>query len=112
MLENGELHFLHILYTLLTGSHMIMIALACRDTGLRFAEDIGTYTLLKCSVLRGLEGIDSSKQGVHDSFWTHACDVDQMNEILREKFVELYSMLIKSLPLPRCLKVSKHHIQH
>lgn len=32
--------------------------------------------------------------GVHDSFWTHACDVDQMNQILREKFVELYSMPI------------------
>lgn len=30
--------------------------------------------------------------GVHDSFWTHACDVDQMNQILREKYVELYSM--------------------
>ena len=29
--------------------------------------------------------------GVHDSFWTHACDVDKMNQILREKFVELYS---------------------
>lgn len=29
--------------------------------------------------------------GVHDSFWTHACDVDQMNQILRENFVELYS---------------------
>lgn len=28
--------------------------------------------------------------GVHDSYWTHACDVDQMNRILREKFVELY----------------------
>lgn len=32
--------------------------------------------------------------GVHDSFWTHACDVNQMNRILREKFVELYSMPI------------------
>ncbi|CAB4288405.1 unnamed protein product [Prunus armeniaca] len=32
--------------------------------------------------------------GVHDSFWTHACDVDQMNEILLDKFVELYSMPI------------------
>ena len=30
--------------------------------------------------------------GVHDSYWTHACDVDKMNQILREKFVELYSM--------------------
>ncbi|CAB4319253.1 unnamed protein product [Prunus armeniaca] len=53
----------------LDGSHMMMTALACRDAGLRFA-------------------------GVHDSFWTHPCDVDQMNEILREKFVELYSMPI------------------
>ncbi|PON70429.1 DNA-directed RNA polymerase, phage-type [Parasponia andersonii] len=51
----------------LDGSHMMMTALACRDAGLRFA-------------------------GVHDSFWTHACDVDQMNQILREKFVELYNM--------------------
>lgn len=32
--------------------------------------------------------------GVHDSFWTHACDVDRMNQILRQKFVELYSMPI------------------
>lgn len=29
--------------------------------------------------------------GVHDSFWTHACDVEKMNQILREKFVELYN---------------------
>lgn len=28
---------------------------------------------------------------VHDSFWTHACDVDEMNEALRDCFVELYS---------------------
>jgi len=32
--------------------------------------------------------------GVHDSFWTHACDVEKMSQILREKFVELYSMPI------------------
>ncbi|PSS04332.1 DNA-directed RNA polymerase [Actinidia chinensis var. chinensis] len=53
----------------LDGSHMMMTAVACRDAGLRFA-------------------------GVHDSFWTHGCDVDRMNSILREKFVELYSMPI------------------
>ncbi|THG00335.1 hypothetical protein TEA_030059 [Camellia sinensis var. sinensis] len=40
----------------LDGSHMMMTAVACRDAGLRFA-------------------------GVHDSFWTHACDVDRMNRI-------------------------------
>ncbi|XP_064957274.1 DNA-directed RNA polymerase 2B, chloroplastic/mitochondrial-like isoform X2 [Musa acuminata AAA Group] len=49
----------------LDGSHMMMTAVACRKAGLIFA-------------------------GVHDSYWTHACDVDQMNRILREKFVELY----------------------
>ncbi|XP_042503770.1 DNA-directed RNA polymerase 3B, chloroplastic-like isoform X4 [Macadamia integrifolia] len=51
----------------LDGSHMMMTAISCRDAGLHFA-------------------------GVHDSFWTHACDVDKMNQILREKFVELHSM--------------------
>ncbi|KAF5725888.1 DNA/RNA polymerases superfamily protein isoform 1 [Tripterygium wilfordii] len=53
----------------LDGSHMMMTAVACRDADLRFA-------------------------GVHDSFWTHACDVDLMNRILREKFVELYRVPI------------------
>ena len=28
---------------------------------------------------------------VHDSFWTHAGDVDRMNSILRNKFIELHS---------------------
>jgi DNA-directed RNA polymerase len=28
---------------------------------------------------------------VHDSFWTHACDIDEMNEALRDCFVDLYS---------------------
>lgn len=27
---------------------------------------------------------------VHDSFWTHACDIDEMNGALRDTFVELY----------------------
>jgi DNA-directed RNA polymerase len=29
--------------------------------------------------------------GVHDSYWTHAGDVEKMNGLLREKFVELYN---------------------
>lgn len=49
----------------LDGSHMMMTAIACKEAGLNFA-------------------------GVHDSYWTHACDVDDLNRILREKFVELY----------------------
>lgn len=27
---------------------------------------------------------------VHDSFWTHASDVDELNRHLRDSFVELY----------------------
>ncbi|XP_068656233.1 DNA-directed RNA polymerase 2B, chloroplastic/mitochondrial-like [Aristolochia californica] len=53
----------------LDGSHMMMTAVACQKAGLNFA-------------------------GVHDSYWTHACDVDKMNMILREKFVELYEQPI------------------
>ncbi|KAG7986384.1 hypothetical protein I3843_03G076300 [Carya illinoinensis] len=49
----------------LDGSHMMMTAIACKKAGLNFA-------------------------GVHDSYWTHACDVDEMSRMLREKFVELY----------------------
>ena len=37
------------------------------------------HLLLQCSIT-----------GVHDSYWTHACDVNEMNRILKEKFVELY----------------------
>lgn len=29
--------------------------------------------------------------GVHDSFWTHACSVPKMNEILRGAFCDLHS---------------------
>lgn len=51
--------------------------------------------------------------GVHDSYWTHACDVDQMNRILREKFVELYdapilenvSSFFKSCPSRKTLMI-------
>lgn len=42
---------------------MMMTIVACRDVGLRFA-------------------------GVHDPFWIHVWDVDQMNMILGEKFVQ------------------------
>lgn len=42
-----------------------------------------------------LTGLEMDRRGlifsaVHDSFWTHACDVDEMNDILRESFVDLY----------------------
>lgn len=50
----------------LDASHMILSAIGCDKLGLSFAS-------------------------VHDSFWTHACDVDIMNSVLREKFIEIHS---------------------
>jgi len=50
----------------LDASHMLMSAIACNKVGLTFAA-------------------------VHDSFWTHASDVDMMNVVLREAFIKLHS---------------------
>jgi DNA-directed RNA polymerase len=49
----------------LDASHMMLSALQCDDNGLTFAA-------------------------VHDSFWTHAADVDVMNNILRDCFVRIH----------------------
>lgn len=46
-------------------SHMLMTARACQEQGIAFAA-------------------------VHDSYWTHAGTVDQMNVALREQFVLLH----------------------
>lgn len=50
----------------LDASHMMLTALKCNEMGLTFAA-------------------------VHDSFWTHAADVDTMNDILREAFIRMHS---------------------
>ncbi|KAL9615026.1 MAG: hypothetical protein Q9167_000558 [Letrouitia subvulpina] len=50
----------------LDATHMILSALKCTEEGLTFAA-------------------------VHDSFWTHASDVDVMNGILRESFIKMHS---------------------
>jgi DNA-directed RNA polymerase len=49
----------------LDATHMIMSAIACKEHGLDFAA-------------------------AHDSFWTHACDVDIMDKVLREQFIKLH----------------------
>jgi DNA-directed RNA polymerase, mitochondrial len=50
----------------LDSSHMLLTALEMDRRGLTFSA-------------------------VHDSFWTHPCDVDEMNGLLRNVFVDLYS---------------------
>lgn len=50
----------------LDATHMILSANACHEAGLTFSA-------------------------VHDSFWTHAADIDEMNLILRDAFVRMHS---------------------
>ena len=50
----------------LDATHMLLSALKCDEAGLSFAA-------------------------VHDSFWTHAADVDTMNTILRDAFIRMHS---------------------
>lgn len=49
----------------LDASHMLLSALQCSELGLEFAA-------------------------VHDSFWTHAADVDVLNSVLREAFIRIH----------------------
>ncbi|KAK5165508.1 DNA-directed RNA polymerase [Saxophila tyrrhenica] len=50
----------------LDATHMLLSALRCKENGMTFAS-------------------------VHDSFWTHACDVDRLGVALRDSFVEMHS---------------------
>merc|ERR1711939_159050 len=49
----------------LDATHMLLSALKCSEVGMTFAA-------------------------IHDSFWTHACDVDRLNSLLRDAFVEMH----------------------
>eukprot|EP00299_Pterocystis_sp_00344_P020325 c9972_g1_i1.p1 GENE.c9972_g1_i1~~c9972_g1_i1.p1 ORF type:complete len:582 (+),score=107.31 c9972_g1_i1:1358-3103(+) len=53
----------------LDSTHMLMTAIKCDREDIAFAA-------------------------VHDCFWTHACDVDRMNHILRQEFVDIHSQPI------------------
>ncbi|CAL5374807.1 unnamed protein product [Camellia sinensis] len=102
------------------GSHMMMTAVACRDAGLRFAVlynstrrnpklllsfngDASLSSASPRDAIKLIEAIEAKKSprtdvnSVTGSEWNkvtsergHACDVDRMNRIIREKFVELY----------------------
>lgn len=45
---------------------MMLTAIACQEKDITFAS-------------------------VHDSYWTHACDIDEMSHILRNSFIQLHS---------------------
>ncbi|OQR98684.1 DNA-dependent RNA polymerase [Achlya hypogyna] len=48
-----------------------------------------THMMMTSLKVIGEDGLDFA--AVHDSYWTHACNVDRMNQRLREEFVALYS---------------------
>ena len=50
----------------LDATHMFLTALKCNELGLSFAA-------------------------VHDSFWTHAADIDTMNQVIRDAFIKMHS---------------------
>lgn len=50
----------------LDSSHMLLTAIEMQKRGLHFSA-------------------------VHDSYWTHPCDIEEMNTVLRESFIELYN---------------------
>ncbi|GAB7361731.1 hypothetical protein MBLNU230_g1778t1 [Neophaeotheca triangularis] len=50
----------------LDATHMLLSALKCNEVGITFAS-------------------------IHDSFWTHACDVSSMSTVLRDAFVAMHS---------------------
>lgn len=51
----------------LDSSHMMLTALECERLGLNFAA-------------------------IHDSYWTHPCNIDVMNVVCRQKFIALHSV--------------------
>jgi len=49
----------------LDATHMMLCAIKCEERGMTFAS-------------------------IHDSFWTHACDRDELSEVLRDAFVHMH----------------------
>lgn len=67
----------------LDSTHMMMTATACNQQSMAYSGNCSLTTVRLICRFRFA--------AVHDSFWTHPCSVDDMNRILREKFVELHS---------------------
>ena len=70
----------------LDGTHMFLTALRCQQLGLTFAA-------------------------VHDSFWTHAGDVDTLNTVTRDAFIKMHSENIVERLRAEFETRYKNHIQ-
>jgi len=55
-----------------------------------FVHSLDSTHLLMTALEFGRRG--GTFAGVHDSYWTHAADFEELAEVLREEFVKLYSL--------------------
>jgi DNA-directed RNA polymerase len=89
----------HKSYTLVTLLQSITLANESDDLPLHKTRQVSAFppnyihSLDSAHML--LTALEMDRRGltfsaVHDSFWTHACDVDEMNAALRQVFVDLY----------------------
>ncbi|KAH9476822.1 DNA-directed RNA polymerase, mitochondrial [Psilocybe cubensis] len=70
----------------LDATHMLLTAIKCNERGLTFAS-------------------------IHDSYWTHACDIDTMSEAIRETFISLHqSDILNKLQHEFLTRYAMHYI--
>ena len=73
----------------LDSSHMLMTATRCVAEGLTFAAVHDSYASTTLSTAR-LPQRSPSPPWPRGRYWTHAADVERMNVILRDAFIELH----------------------
>lgn len=56
-----------------------------------FVHSMDAYHLRKVVNRMVNEGVTTSFAMIHDSFGTHACDVDELHHVIRDEFIKLYS---------------------
>ena len=86
----------------LDSSHLLLTATACAKVS---CSTSASSTSRLTSMLQ--EGLAFA--AVHDSYWTHPSDVDKMNRILREQFVELHSRdILRELKNQICSRMPQY----
>ena len=68
----------------LDATHMMLTALECQ-----VRSRIGSRRGVALICFSQIQGVTFTS--VHDSYWTHACSIDQMSSVIRETFIALHS---------------------
>lgn len=72
----------------LDATHMMMTAVECKVSSQKSAK-IRAWRADSSTLFNQRRGLVYAS--VHDSYWTHACDVDEMSAALRDCFIKLHS---------------------